>query len=801
MIVSKNMLVDMCPDIERISNEELSNAFIAIGIEVEKTYKHPKLKNFCIGYVKKVIKHPDANNLKIATVVVEKKKELTIVCGGKNLISDRYVIVARVGAKLHDGMIIEERTIRGIKSSGMICSLPELTPYINYNFDPNEKNNIILIKKQNLEKNAGAGDSFVSKYFNLDDSFFELSIPTNRPDLFGLYSLIKEISTKLNFNYNYDFKKSELLDDISFNSGSKPNLLIESDKCTSFGYLTFKNRGVDVSLTQKSLLVSLGHKVENNISDLIKLFFIQFGIPYLVINESIDENSNIRIVDSKEKIQFTDIDNKKYDIPVKTPLIYFNDKLISVMGAIHNIEIKKSEETSILLFNFDKSTLYEFFSKVDVETYNSKFLKRNHNDLINKLAIIGLINLVAITLKQKANYDFTFNSPGELPKRVLFDFEEAQKFLAVPMKQEEIYNKLMNSSFNFDGEYISPPWNRFDINSKYSIYSEIIKYLDFNNLKPEPIAMKINSIVKNDKYNSAFFNFSQKLLYKGFNELVTYKLISDENRKYFNFFHFYTKLELMNPIVKDKLFIRTNPVISILKVIQYNIEHKRKIQPLFEFSSVWDKTNNKYDQFLSLVITEDLIPKNALLDSQVKTNLNTVKSFIYDLLSYYFDSIKFEVIKNSNVLGIDSKSLLSVSIENERIGYIAQFSKEILDSFKIKNLDSYVVMINFTKIEDYINKINHNKIIEPSIYQDSIKDLTISLNDDSNLNDIFKIIFKNNSVHRAELIDFYESNNDDKLYTIRIELRTYDEQFTSTIISSIMDDVKTSLSEKCFIKQ
>jgi phenylalanyl-tRNA synthetase beta subunit len=98
--------------------------------------------------------------------------------------------------------------------------------------------------------------------------------------------------------------------------------------------------------------------------------------------------------------------------------------------------------------------------------------------------------------------------------------------------------------------------------------------------------MKIDSITKNNKYNSTIFNFSQKLLYKGFNELVTYKLISNEEKPYFNFFHFYTKLELMNPIVKNKSFIRTNPIISILKVIQYNIEHKRKIQPLFEFSSV-----------------------------------------------------------------------------------------------------------------------------------------------------------------------------------------------------------------------
>jgi len=797
MIVSKNMLKDLCPNIAKISNQELLNAFTAVGLEVEKQYEHPKLKNFCIGYVKKVIKHPNSDTLNIATVIVEKEQELTIVCGGKNLINDRYVIVARVGAKLHNGLDIEKRVIRGVESFGMICSLPELTPYIDNNFDDSE--NIILIKKKNLEKNSEVGDTFVNKYFNLDDSFFDLSIPTNRSDLYGLYSLIKEISTKLNFTYNYNFNNSNLLDNISFNSIEKPNLLIETNKCTSFAYLTFKNKKIGINLTQKCLLASLGYKIQNNINDLIRLFFIQFGVPYLVINDIIDKKSSIKIIDSTEKINFIDNNSQAYDIPVGTPLIYFNDKLISVMGAIHNIETKKSQDTSILLFNFDKKELYDFFNQVKVETYNSKFFKRSHNNTINKVALIGLNNLIEITLKEKPSYDFIFKKSNQLAEPVLFDFEKAKNFIPFPMEKDQIYDKLKNSGFKFNGDYITPPWNRSDIENEYSIYSEIIKYINFNNLEVEPIPIMINTILKKDKKDLTMFNFSQKLLYKGFNELVTYELISEEENNLFNFFHLYKGSKLINPIAKNKSFIRINTVISILKNIQYNTEHKRKIQPSFEFFSVFDKTSSKYDKFLTLVITKDFVAKNSLVNAEIKTNLNTVKSFVYDLLSYYFDSIEFEAIKNSNVLGIETDQLISIDLKGKKIGYIAPISKEVLNNFKIKDSDSYVVTINFSKLENFINNRNKIKIIEPSIYQDSIKDLTLSLNIDVNLSDIFKIILNTDLVHRAELIDFYE-NDDKKMYTIRIELRTYKEKFTAQIISNIINNIKTDLNQKCFIK-
>ncbi len=54
------------------------------------------------------------------------QETLQIVCGAPNVESDQKVVVAKVGAVMPSGMIIKDAELRGVPSSGMICSSKEL---------------------------------------------------------------------------------------------------------------------------------------------------------------------------------------------------------------------------------------------------------------------------------------------------------------------------------------------------------------------------------------------------------------------------------------------------------------------------------------------------------------------------------------------------------------------------------------------------------------------------------------------------------------------------------------------------
>ncbi|HCN59932.1 MULTISPECIES: YtpR family tRNA-binding protein [Mammaliicoccus] len=80
---------------------------------------------FVVGYVTEKTKHPDADKLSVCQVDVD-NGTLQIVCGAPNIDQGQKVVVAKVGAVMPSGMLIKDAELRGVPSTGMICSMKEL---------------------------------------------------------------------------------------------------------------------------------------------------------------------------------------------------------------------------------------------------------------------------------------------------------------------------------------------------------------------------------------------------------------------------------------------------------------------------------------------------------------------------------------------------------------------------------------------------------------------------------------------------------------------------------------------------
>ncbi|MTV22291.1 YtpR family tRNA-binding protein [Staphylococcus delphini] len=94
---------------------------------------------FVVGYVQSKEKHPNADKLIIVQVDVG-TETLQIVCGAPNIDQGQKVVVAKVGAVMPSGMIIKDAELRGVPSSGMVCSMKEL----NLPNAPQEKGIMVL---------------------------------------------------------------------------------------------------------------------------------------------------------------------------------------------------------------------------------------------------------------------------------------------------------------------------------------------------------------------------------------------------------------------------------------------------------------------------------------------------------------------------------------------------------------------------------------------------------------------------------------------------------------------------------
>lgn len=101
----------------------LQNALEKNGVDY--TLEVDLSPKFVVGYVESKEKHPDADKLNVCRVSVG-TEELQIVCGAPNVEQGQKVVVAKVGAVMPSGMLIKDAELRGVPSSGMICSAKEL---------------------------------------------------------------------------------------------------------------------------------------------------------------------------------------------------------------------------------------------------------------------------------------------------------------------------------------------------------------------------------------------------------------------------------------------------------------------------------------------------------------------------------------------------------------------------------------------------------------------------------------------------------------------------------------------------
>jgi len=105
-----------------------------------------------------------------------------IVCGAANARAGIKVVLAKVGTLIPNGNFkIKESKIRGVNSSGMLCSYEELGL-------GRDSDGII-----ELDENAIIGSS-VASYLGADDPVIHINITPNRADALGVYGIARDLA-------------------------------------------------------------------------------------------------------------------------------------------------------------------------------------------------------------------------------------------------------------------------------------------------------------------------------------------------------------------------------------------------------------------------------------------------------------------------------------------------------------------------------------------------------------------------------------------------------------------------------
>ncbi|MCC2657875.1 MAG: phenylalanine--tRNA ligase subunit beta [Panacagrimonas sp.] len=162
--------------------EQIAERLVMGGLELEIEPVCAEMpRGVVVGRIVSLEPHPNAERLRVCQVDVGKGAHSAIVCGAANARAGMVAPVALPGARLPGGMEIKVSALRGVESSGMLCSASELGLA--------EKSEGLL----ELDPDARLGTP-IEKHLALDDRILNLEITPNRGDCLSVVGLAREVA-------------------------------------------------------------------------------------------------------------------------------------------------------------------------------------------------------------------------------------------------------------------------------------------------------------------------------------------------------------------------------------------------------------------------------------------------------------------------------------------------------------------------------------------------------------------------------------------------------------------------------
>ncbi|MBM4448735.1 MAG: phenylalanine--tRNA ligase subunit beta, partial [Chloroflexi bacterium] len=226
-----------------------------------------KWDNIVVGRIAAVNPHPNADRLRLPTVDIGTGQP-TVVCGAPNLNIGDKVAFAGVGAELIDGhtgqaTVLKPARIRGVESSGMVCSEKELGISDNHTE--------ILV----LPADAPVGMP-LAEY--LGDVILDLDVTPNRPDCLCVSGIAHEVAALTGKKFHEP--------DLSYAEAGPPIEkhiaveIIDADLCPRYcaSLITGVKIGPSPSWMQQHLL-ACGMRPISNVVDVTNYVMLELGQP------------------------------------------------------------------------------------------------------------------------------------------------------------------------------------------------------------------------------------------------------------------------------------------------------------------------------------------------------------------------------------------------------------------------------------------------------------------------------------------------------------------------------------------
>lgn len=766
------------------SSRELADGLTLSGSHVESIDSHDEVINVVVGKILKIEDHPNADKLVICTVDIG-TDELIIVTGAKNLTVGDYIPVAKIGAKLPNGIEINKTNFRGVDSFGMLCSLKELG--FHDNVIPKEMKDGIFI----LDKEYPLGKDIL-EVLELREAVIEFEITPNRPDCLSIIGMARE--TAATFNYELKEPKIEIKNEVDDIYDYTNGISVETDKCQRFYSRVIKDVEIKPSpLWLQTRLMEAGIRPISNIVDITNFVMLEYGQPLHAYDLNHLNGKKIIVRQAKNGEKLVTLDGNERIFDQNDIIITDAEGPIGIAGVMGGLDSEITNETKTVLLegaNFNSKNVRLTSKKLGLRTEASTRFEKGIDPNLCSVAVervCQLVELIGAGTVVKGSID-VYNEVKE-PKKITLRPERVNMLLGIEIPVEDMLASLngLGIKSTFDGVLIHAiiPTFRLDIDIEADLIEEIGRLYGFHNIEPKPL---LGGLTRGEKpFNLRIEDKVKSILQGlGLNEVMTYSFISpkaydkinlpedDSHRKY---------IRLLNPLGEDYSTMRTTLLPNMLELLSRNYNRGVESVYAYEIGNTFIPKN--------LPITELPDEKKVLsIGSYGDTDFYELKEIVEITLSKLgIKSYQYEREENNPTYHPGRTARLYSN--GEYLGIIGEIHPDVLENYDMK-ARVYTAQIDFDKVVELTNlEIKYKPLPK---YPAMVRDIAIVVKEDVLVGDIEKIIMKHGLglIESLKLFDIYRGSQIGeglKSVAYSIVYRSYERTLTDDEVNEIQDSI------------
>ena len=592
MLLSRKWLNEFVP--VDVDDRTFAEDMTLSGSKVEITeIEGEEISNVVVGRVVEIKRHENSDHMWICQVDVGEEAPIQIVTGAQNVSQGDLVPVAKHNSTLPGGVKITKGKLRGEKSNGMLCSYKELGMTDN-DWPYSIVDGIFLLNSDpDLKaKDLKPGDD-IRTAIGLDDHVVEFEITPNRPDCLSVIGLAREAAV----TYGKTMAKHEPV----VKGGGVGNLteLLDvetpaTDLCPRYTARMVRNVKIGPSPKwMRDRLRASGVRPINNIVDITHYVMLEYGQPMHAFDYRYVNGGKIVVRRAEDGETLTTLDGNVRQLNSSMLVIADEHRAVGLAGIMGGENSEIVEDTVDVVFesaNFNGTSIRRTALALGMRTEASAKFEKGL-DILNTLPAVNraceLVEMLGAGEVLDGTIDILNFVPQ--PKQLKLRADKINALLGTDIDAAEMCRILQELGFGVDGDIITVPSWRGDVEHYSDLAEEVARFYGYNQI---PTTAMTGVTTRGGYSPEQMLERSLGTVCRslGYDEIITYSFISPT---------YYDKIRLpedsplrksmkiMNPLGEDTSIMRTTVMPSMLEILTRNYNYRNKEAHLYELGRTY----------------------------------------------------------------------------------------------------------------------------------------------------------------------------------------------------------------------